>query len=98
MSLAPEEKLAYREGGDKALAQFEAGVQGFLAASFRGCGVVTSDPFEVSDGAPPAMSTPFVLPRAPSLCRRSCDACACLVQSPRRSRCSSVTRRSASTT
>lgn len=49
MSLAPEEKLSYKEGGDKALAQFEAGVQGFLAASFRGCGVVTSDPFEVSD-------------------------------------------------
>jgi hypothetical protein len=26
-------------------------VQGFTARAFRGCGVVTSDPFEVSDGA-----------------------------------------------
>ena len=57
MSLAPEEKLSYKEGGDKALAQFESGVQGFLAASFRGCGVVTSDPFEVSDGVLPTVST-----------------------------------------
>lgn len=30
---------------------FDAGVEGFETRAFRGCGVVTSDPFEVSDGA-----------------------------------------------
>jgi len=49
MSLAPEEKISYKEGGPAALANFESGVQGFTARAFRGCGVVTSDPFEVSD-------------------------------------------------
>jgi hypothetical protein len=39
----------YKEGGPAALANFESGVQGFTARAFRGCGVVTSDPFEVSD-------------------------------------------------
>ena len=51
MALAPDEKLTYREGGPTALATFEAGAEGFTARAFRGCGVVTSDPFEVSDGA-----------------------------------------------
>ena len=51
MTMAPEEKTVYQLGGDKALAEFEAGAQGFLSKSFRGCAVVTSDPFEVSDGA-----------------------------------------------
>jgi len=49
MALAPDEKLTYREGGPTALATFEAGAEGFTARAFRGCGVVTSDPFEVSD-------------------------------------------------
>jgi hypothetical protein len=40
----------YKEGGPAAVANFEAGVQGFTTRAFRGCGVVTSDPFEVSDG------------------------------------------------
>ena len=40
---------SYKEGGPAALANFESGVQGFTKRSFRGCGVVTSDPFEVSD-------------------------------------------------
>lgn len=31
------------------MANFEAGVQGFTTRAFRGCGVVTSEPFEVSD-------------------------------------------------
>ena len=51
MALAPEQKLTYKEGGPAAEARFEAGVSGFEARSFRGCGVVTSEPFEVSDGA-----------------------------------------------
>lgn len=49
MSLAPEEKISYKEGGPTALANFEAGAAGFTTRAFRGCGVVTSDPFEVSD-------------------------------------------------
>jgi hypothetical protein len=39
----------YKEGGPAAVANFEAGVQGFTTRAFRGCGVVTSEPFEVSD-------------------------------------------------
>jgi len=49
MALAPEQKLTYKEGGPAAEARFEAGVAGFEARSFRGCGVMTSEPFEVSD-------------------------------------------------
>ena len=49
MALAPEQKLTYKEGGPAAEARFEAGVSGFEARAFRGCGVVTSEPFEVSD-------------------------------------------------
>ena len=49
MALAPEQKLTYKEGGPAAEARFEAGVAGFEARAFRGCGVVTSEPFEVSD-------------------------------------------------
>jgi len=39
----------YKEGGPAAEARFEAGVAGFEARAFRGCGVFTSEPFEVSD-------------------------------------------------
>lgn len=49
MSLAPDEKITYKEGGPAAIANFEAGVEGFTTRAFRGCGVVTSEPFEVSD-------------------------------------------------
>jgi len=49
MALAPEEKLSYKEAGPSGSSAFEAGVEGFEAKAFRGCGVVTSDPFEVSD-------------------------------------------------
>jgi hypothetical protein len=51
MALAPEEKLSYKEGGPAAEARFEAGVAGFEARAFRGCGIFTSEPFEVSDDA-----------------------------------------------
>jgi hypothetical protein len=51
MALAPEQKLTYKEGGPAAEARFEAGVAGYEARAFRGCGVFTSEPFEVSDGA-----------------------------------------------
>lgn len=49
LSLAPEAKLTYKEGGPNAEARFEAGVAGYEARAFRGCGVFTSEPFEVSD-------------------------------------------------
>ena len=39
----------YKEAGPAGSAAFEAGVEGFEAKAFRGCGIVTSDPFEVSD-------------------------------------------------
>lgn len=42
----------YKEGGPAAEARFEGGMAGFEARTFRGCGVFTSEPFEVSDGAP----------------------------------------------
>ena len=51
MALAPESKLTYKEGGPAAEARFEAGVAGFESRAFRGCGVFTSEPFEVSDDA-----------------------------------------------
>ena len=49
LSLAPEARLLWKEGGPNADARFEAGVSGFEARNFRGCGIFTSDPFEVSD-------------------------------------------------
>jgi len=49
MSLAPEAKLTYPLGGPAAAAAFEAGMQGFEARAFRGLGVMTSTPYEVSD-------------------------------------------------
>ena len=49
MALAPEQKLTYKEGGPAAEARFEAGVAGMEARAFRGCGIFTSEPFEVSD-------------------------------------------------
>ena len=50
MALAPEEKLTFEKAGPTGQAAFEAGVAGFEARAFRGCGVVMSDPYEVSDG------------------------------------------------
>ena len=46
---SPRNPTPYQEGGPAAEARFEAGVAGFEARAFRGCGVVTSEPFEVSD-------------------------------------------------
>ena len=44
-------RCRYKEGGPAAEARFEAGVAGFEARAYRGCGVFTSEPFEVSDDA-----------------------------------------------
>jgi hypothetical protein len=53
LTLAPEEKTLYAVGGPKAQGEFDAGLQGFATRGFRGLGITMSDPFEVSDGAPP---------------------------------------------
>ena len=39
MALAPEERLTYKEGGPAAEARFDAGVAGYEARAFRGCGI-----------------------------------------------------------
>ena len=44
MALAPEEKIKYSEGGPQATANFDAGVAGYEARAFRGCGVFSSTP------------------------------------------------------
>jgi len=49
MSLAPEQKLTYPLGGPAAQAAFDAGLAGFETTSFRGLGIMTSTPYEVSD-------------------------------------------------
>jgi hypothetical protein len=50
MALAPEQKLTYPLAGPAGPAAFAAGKEGFEAQSFRGLGVFTSTPYEVSDG------------------------------------------------
>ena len=43
-------QIKYVEGGERAVANFEAGKAGYEARAFRGLGVFSSTPFEVSDG------------------------------------------------
>ena len=49
IATASEEKYVYNIAGPDGPAKFEAGVAGYEARAFRGCGVVTSSPFEISD-------------------------------------------------
>jgi hypothetical protein len=49
LATAPEEKIKYTEGGERAVANFEAGMQGYETRAFRGLGVFVSMPYEVSD-------------------------------------------------
>jgi len=49
VSLAPEQKLTYPLAGPEGSAAFAAGTAGFEAKAFRGLGVFTSSPYEVSD-------------------------------------------------
>ena len=51
IATSSEEKYVYNVAGPAGPAKFEAGVAGYEARSFRGCGVVTSTPFEISDDA-----------------------------------------------
>jgi hypothetical protein len=48
--LFDREKIRFLEGGDRAVTNFESGKAGLEARGFRGLGVFTSMPFEVSDG------------------------------------------------
>jgi hypothetical protein len=49
MATAPEEKIKYMDGGERAVTRFEDGVQGYETRAFRGLGVFTSMPYEVSE-------------------------------------------------
>jgi hypothetical protein len=51
MATAPEEKIKYIEGGDKAVTRFEEGMTGYETRAFRGLGVFSSMPYEVSEEA-----------------------------------------------
>ena len=44
-------QIKYVEGGERAVAAFDAGVAGYEARAFRGMGVFVSTPYEVSDDA-----------------------------------------------
>lgn len=90
-------RYRYKEGGPAAVANFEAGVQGFTTRAFRGCGVVTSEPFEVSDGTFKLLEPNMLVP-----CMHihfKADPFSVFVsQTWRPCRCSSALRRSASST
>lgn len=60
LSLAPEEKIRFMEGGERAVANFEAGKAGLEARGFRGLGVFTSMPVK---------DAPRLLPRLLALAR-----------------------------
>ncbi len=49
LALGPDEKINYSFAGPTGPSNFEAGVNGYETRAFRGCGVFTSTPFEVSD-------------------------------------------------
>ena len=49
LALGPDEKINYSFAGPTGPSNFESGVNGYETRAFRGCGVFTSTPFEVSD-------------------------------------------------
>ena len=49
LATAPDEKINFSFAGPTGPANFEAGVNGYEARAFRGCGVFASTPFEVHD-------------------------------------------------
>ena len=51
IATSSEEKYVYNVAGPAGPAKFEEGVAGYESRAFRGCGVVTSTPFEISDDA-----------------------------------------------
>ena len=90
MALAPEEKIKYVEGGEKAVANFDAGVAGYESRAFRGLGVFSSMPYEVSDGMRRTLLFTHVLECASPLLI-TCRACGLVcLQTRTPSRCSSA--------
>ena len=55
LSLAPEEKTTFKEGGLRAQSEFDSGLAGFASRSFRGLGVVMSEPVSLT---PESLGTP----------------------------------------
>lgn len=51
LSMGPEEKIKYFEGGERAVTRFEEGPAGYEAKAFRGLGVFQSMPYEESEEA-----------------------------------------------
>ena len=49
IATSSEEKHVYNVAGPQGPEKFEGGVAGYEARAFRGCGIFTSTPFEVSD-------------------------------------------------
>lgn len=47
LATAPEEKIKFADGGERAVTKFEEGVAGYETRAFRGMGVVTSMPVRV---------------------------------------------------
>ena len=64
LSLAPEEKIRFMEGGERAVANFEAGKAGLEARGFRGLGVFTSMPVKDAPRLPLlALARSYRIPR-----------------------------------
>ena len=90
LATAPEEKIKYTEGGERAVSNFEAGMQGYETRAFRGLGVFVSMPYGSHSPLQPAARaprSPFALARE-QRCRTTRT----------RSRCSSARARWASST
>lgn len=49
VTVVPNERITFYEGGDRAVTEFKEGVEGFQAKNFRDLGVVTSTPFDSGD-------------------------------------------------
>lgn len=49
MATAPTEKIKYSDAGPDGPTRFDGGVDGYEARAFRGLGVFSSSPYEVSD-------------------------------------------------
>ena len=89
LATAPEEKIKYTDGGERAVSNFEAGMQGYETRAFRGLGVFVSMPYECAARRPTRAPPLAHTPRAPSAGCRTTRT---------RFRCSSAARRSASST
>lgn len=101
LALAPEEKIRFIEGGERAVTKFEEGVAGYESRAYRGLGVFTSTPYEYVARCPHLLPSPVahLLTCSPAhlLALLTCSPAGCRT-TPTRCRCSSGRRRSANTT